>query len=377
MYNIFCFIFVIIVIFVAFVCTITFGYFCLFVLYFWIIFFYSLSYTIPYLWTARQFKKVPQIILAFLQLPLLSLYILYTFEQTDSIRPSVETVSLLIMTYASSYTASGPIAATEHLLAAAAADRFDRRSTRSLYAKLAALWPLQLLPRLLTPQTCRTIAEVRGALRKRLSPRLITGASGERKENTNHAAAWGSDQLGLSNVASEPPFWRTPGYELWAFSLLMNRASNAGDRGDSLISVSRWQISIEFWKEISLYSLPWITEILAPMAPVYEGKMFRLCLILAGLRHSARCINGDGIELRLSTQGERCVDPLLFKHSDMHFAFIFFLQPSTWELCSCSLVSELVVIFFLGNNITGKLPQSDRAPRLSTAAEISLLRAAG
>lgn len=126
----------------------------------------------------------------------------------------------------------------------------------------------------------------------------------------------------------------------------MNRASNAGDRGDSLISVSRWQIFIEFWKEISLYSLPWITEILAPMAPVYEGKMFRLCLILAGLRHSAHCINGDGIKLRLSTQGGRCVDPLLFKHSDMHLAFIFFVQPSTWELCSCSLVSELVVIFF-------------------------------
>lgn len=87
----------------------------------------------------------------------------------------------------------GASAATEHLLAAAAAaDRLDRRSTRSLYAKLAALWPLQLLPRLLTPQTCRTIAEVRGALRKRLSPRLSTGASGERKKNTNHAAARGS-----------------------------------------------------------------------------------------------------------------------------------------------------------------------------------------
>lgn len=39
--------------------------------------------------------------------------------------------------------------------------RLDRRSTRSLYTKLAALWPLQLLPRLLTPQTCRTIAEVK------------------------------------------------------------------------------------------------------------------------------------------------------------------------------------------------------------------------
>lgn len=264
-------------------------------------------------------------------------------------------------------------AATEHLVAAA--DRLDRRSTRSLYAKLAALWPLQLLQRLLTPQTCRTIAEVREALRKRLSPRLIIGASGERKINTNHAAAWGSDQLGLSSVASEPPFWRTPGYELWAFSLLMNRASNAGDRGDSLISVSRWQIFIEFWKEISLYSLPWITEILAPMAPVYEGKMFRLCLILAGLRHSAHCINGDGIKLRLSTQGERCVDPLLFKHSDMHLAFIFSaaqhmgavqLQPC---LGACG--------HFLGHNITEKLPQSNRAPRLSTAAEISLVRAAG
>lgn len=46
---------------------------------------------------------------------------------------------------------------------------------------------------------------------------------------------------------------KTPGYELWAFSSLMNWASNAGDRGDSLISVSRWQIFIEFWTEISLY----------------------------------------------------------------------------------------------------------------------------
>lgn len=128
----------------------------------------------------------------------------------------------------------------------------------------------------------------------------------------------------------------------------MNRASNAGDRGDSLISVSRWQIFIEFWKEISLYSLPWITEILAPMAPVYEGKMFRLCLILAGLRHSARCINGDGIKLRLSTQGGemRWPSPFqTFRHA-FSFYFYFFLQPSTWELCSCSLVSELVVIFF-------------------------------
>lgn len=136
-----------------------------------------------------------------------------------------------------------------------------------------------------------------------------------RKKQQQHAAGgiWFARPLLLSPRSLR---LKTPGYELWAFSLLMNWASNAGDRGDSLISVSRWQIFIEFWKETSLYFLPWITEILAPMAPVYEGKMFwgkcaAFCLwSCTGLSHSAYCINGDTIELRL-TRRERCVAPSL------------------------------------------------------------------
>lgn len=57
------------------------------------------------------------------------------------------------------------------------------------------------------------------------------------------------------------------------FLSLMNWVSNAGDSSDS-VRGSRWQIFIELWTVLSLHFLPWITEILAPMAPVYEGKIY-------------------------------------------------------------------------------------------------------
>lgn len=119
-------------------------------------------------------------------------------------------------------------------------------------------------------------------------------------------------------------FMKTPGYELWAFSSLMNRASNAGDRGDSLISVSRWQIFIEFWTEISLYFLPWITEILAPMAPVYEGKLLFLCGCV-----SVQSLTGPTVAHQLrynwiaaDTEGRDALHPLVFLSYIQHTVYL-------------------------------------------------------
>ncbi len=152
--------------------------------------------------------------------------------------------------------------------------------------------------RLLTPQTCRTIAEVKTCHR---------GSSSEPPE-INRRLDFNCTASARSLPSHRSLRLKTPGYELWAFSSLMNWASNAGDRGDSLISVSRWQIFIEFWTEISLYFLPWITEILAPMAPVYEGKMvLEMCcffpLFCAGLSHYQSWYNW----IAADTEGEmRC-----------------------------------------------------------------------
>lgn len=193
-------------------------------------------------------------------------------------------------------------------------NRLARRSTRSLYTKLAALWPLQLLQRLLTPQTCRTIAEVKTCHR---------GSSSEppeiyRRWDFNCTAS------PLSLPSHRSLRLKTPGYELWAFSSLMNWASNAGDRGDSLISVSRWQIFIEFWTEISLYFLPWITEILAPMAPVYEGKMvLEMCCFFPPVRGS---VTHPGVSIVVQLNcgwygGRDAMHPLLFQSKIIKHVF--------------------------------------------------------
>lgn len=166
----------------------------------------------------------------------------------------------------------------------------DDASPRRLH-RLARRSTLTVQPNSLRSLTTATFAE-------RLTPhstdmshnswsKPVTAGSlsHHRSLQEQHSSRRGPEQLWAASLSSPLRFWslssgrnRRTGSGLWSFSSLMNRASNAGGdrRGDSLIistTVPRWQIFIEFWAEISLYFLPWITETLAPMAPVYEGKM--------------------------------------------------------------------------------------------------------
>lgn len=139
-----------------------------------------------------------------------------------------------------------------------ASHRRARRSARSLHTKLAALRAAAatFAESLLTPQTCRTIAEVKKKKKKKpvtvapsLEPhRHTVGFEGSPSRLPSSSSPSGSRSFGsawrwIRSKKKNPP--------LPPPSLLMNRASNAGDRGDPLIiifisSVSRWQIFLEF-----------------------------------------------------------------------------------------------------------------------------------
>ncbi|RVE72256.1 hypothetical protein OJAV_G00060060 [Oryzias javanicus] len=105
--------------------------------------------------------------------------------------------------------------------------------------------------RLLTPQTCRTIAEVN------LSPWLVCRGATARGPQVGFLPAQPLQLPSPSPLLSSPRIGSDRigsfGYEFCAFSSLMNRASNAGDHGDPLLRASRWQIFTEFGAGIPLW----------------------------------------------------------------------------------------------------------------------------
>lgn len=70
-------------------------------------------------------------------------------------------------------------------------------------------------------------------------------------------------------------FVRNSGCEFWFFSRLLTSVVGVSYAEDSVsVRISTWYFFINFWTKL-LHFLPWIAEVLAQMAPVYEGKRLK------------------------------------------------------------------------------------------------------